>query len=171
MLASNKIIIIGCGGSGKSTLARALSNKINVPVYHLDKLFWRDNWQMTSKTYQQKVINNVISQDNWVIDGNYGATMTLRIAAADTIVFLDRNRFVCLLNVFKRFIKYKGKSRPDMHDNCPEKIDFDFLKWILTFPEKRRPGIYKMLSASKGSKNIVILKNSQQIRLFLASFH
>ncbi len=58
-----------------------------------------------------------------------------------------------------------------MHDNCPEKIDFDFLKWILTFPEKRRPGIYKMLSASKGSKNIVILKNSQQIRLFLASFH
>ena len=84
MLASTKIIIIGCGGSGKSTLARALSKKINVPVYHLDKLFWRDNWQMTSKPYQQKVIDNVISQDNWVIDGNYGATMTLRIKCIQT---------------------------------------------------------------------------------------
>ena len=40
----DRVIIIGCGGSGKSTLSRALSEKTNLPVVHLDKLFWREGW-------------------------------------------------------------------------------------------------------------------------------
>ena len=39
-----KIMIIGCCGSGKTTLAKKLSNKLNLPLIHLDKLNWRDNW-------------------------------------------------------------------------------------------------------------------------------
>lgn len=118
----NKIMIIGCSGSGKSTLARKLSQKIDVQVFHLDTLLWHDNWEMSSKDEQHHVISNVLDKDQWIIDGNYSATLDMRVAKADTIVFIDRSKVLCLYNVFKRYIHYKGQSRPDMHDNCPEKL-------------------------------------------------
>ena len=44
-----RIVIIGCGGAGKSTLARQLGEKLDIPVVHLDKLFWRPGWVQVSK--------------------------------------------------------------------------------------------------------------------------
>lgn len=169
MTTHNKIMIIGCGGSGKSTLARKLSDKMDVPVFHLDALLWHDNWEMSSKDEQRHIINNVLDKDQWIIDGNYSATLDMRVAKADTIIFIDRSRVMCLYNVLKRYIHYKGRSRPDMHDNCPEKIDFEFVRWIWTFNKKRKPAIIKILAAVQNTKNVVILKNNRQINYFLKS--
>ncbi|MFR4248582.1 MAG: DNA topology modulation protein [Leuconostoc lactis] len=169
MTTHNKFMIIGCGGSGKSTLARKLSDKMDVPVFHLDALLWHDNWEMSSKDEQRHIINNVLDKDQWIIDGNYSATLDMRVAKADTIIFIDRSRVMCLYNVLKRYIHYKGRSRPDMHDNCPEKIDFEFLHWIWTFNKNRKPKIIKMLAAVQNTKNVVILKNNRQINYFLKS--
>lgn len=165
----NKIMIIGCSGSGKSTLARKLSQKIDVQVFHLDTLLWHDNWEMSSKDEQHHVISNVLDKDQWIIDGNYSATLDMRVAKADTIVFIDRSKVLCLYNVFKRYIHYKGQSRPDMHDNCPEKIDFEFVRWIWTFNKKRKPAIIRMLATVQNSKSVVVLKSNRQIDYFLKS--
>ncbi|MDN6069074.1 MAG: AAA family ATPase, partial [Leuconostoc sp.] len=86
---------------------------------------------------------------------------------ADTIVFLDRSRFVSIYQVFKRLLQYRGTSRPDMQDDCPEKIDWDFLKWIWQFPNKQKVIIMNMFETIDQSKNIVILKNKKQIEKFL----
>ncbi len=51
----SKIIVIGSSGSGKSTLSRELSHILEIPVYHLDKLFWKPNWVMTTKDEQFKI--------------------------------------------------------------------------------------------------------------------
>lgn len=64
---------------------------------------------------------------------------------------------------------YKGRSRPDMHDNCPEKIDFEFLHWIWTFNKNRKPKIIKTLADVQNTKNVVVLKNNRQISDFLKS--
>ncbi|MFT8570771.1 MAG: DNA topology modulation protein [Leuconostoc pseudomesenteroides] len=165
----NKIMIIGCGGSGKSTLATKLSHKIDVPVSHLDALLWHDNWEMSSKDEQRHIINNVLDKDQWIIDGNYSATLDMRVAKADTIIFIDRSKVMCLYNVVKRYIHYKGHSRPDMHANCPEKIDFEFVHWIWTFNKKRKPAIIEMLADVKHTKNVVVLKSNRQIDYFLKS--
>ena len=42
-----RVIVIGCGGAGKSTFSRNLSDKLDIPVYHLDKLFWNRGWIST----------------------------------------------------------------------------------------------------------------------------
>jgi len=83
-----KVILIGSGGSGKSTLARQLGNKLNIKVHHLDALFWKPNWEGVPKEEQRTVQNELVKEDEWIIDGNYGGTMDIRMNAADTIIFL-----------------------------------------------------------------------------------
>ncbi|WP_349515585.1 DNA topology modulation protein [Leuconostoc suionicum] len=162
-----RVLLIGSGGAGKSTLARKLSKQLNITVFHLDKLLWKPNWQMTPKPEQTIIVNNLVRQDSWIIDGNYNGTLDIRVAAADTVIFLDRSRFVCIYQVVKRLLQYRGTARPDMQDDCPEKIDWDFLKWIWHFPNKQKVMIMDMFETIDQSKNIVILKNKRQIEQFL----
>ncbi|UUE17787.1 hypothetical protein LQZ13_09965 [Leuconostoc mesenteroides] len=97
-----RVLLIGSGGAGKSTLARKMSKQLNITAFHLDKLLWKPNWQMTPKPEQAIIVHNLVRQDSWIIDGNYNGTLDIRVAAADTIVFLDRSRYVSIkfLNVF-----------------------------------------------------------------------
>ena len=39
-----RILILGSPGTGKSTLSRELSHILQLPVYHLDQLFFEANW-------------------------------------------------------------------------------------------------------------------------------
>lgn len=49
-----KIIIVGCSGAGKSTLSIALNRIINIPVFHLDTFYWKDNWVKSKKMSSEK---------------------------------------------------------------------------------------------------------------------
>ncbi|MBP9095253.1 MAG: topology modulation protein [Ignavibacteria bacterium] len=42
-----KIVILGNGGSGKSTLGEKLSEKLKSPVYHLDKLAFKERYRLS----------------------------------------------------------------------------------------------------------------------------
>lgn len=162
-----KIIVIGSSGAGKSTLAKALGEKLKIEVFHLDCLLWKANWEMSDKEYQLNVQNELIRRPSWIIDGNYGNTLELRIAGADTIIFLDINRLICIYQILKRVRKYNGTTRPDMHDECPEKFDFSFIKWVWNFPKKQRLEIQHALENSSKTKNVIVLKNKKQIQNFL----
>ena len=105
-----KIILIGSGGSGKSTLASQLGEKLKIKVYHLDALFWKPNWVGVPKDEQRKVQNDLVKEEKWIIDGNYGGTMDIRINAADTIIFLDFPRIICVFRAFKRIINIEIKQ-------------------------------------------------------------
>lgn len=96
--------------------------------------------------------------------------MDLRFQAADTVIFLVINRWVCIYNAVKRWITNIGKTRPDMAKDCPEKIDFEFIKWIYTFLKTSRNKIISMIEAYKfkyKDKNIIILKSRKEIHRFL----
>lgn len=162
-----KIILIGSSGAGKSTLSLKLGEKLDIEVFHLDKLLWKPNWEMTDREYQNEIQNNLIMKPSWIIDGNYGGTLDIRMKAADTIIFLDRNRFVCIYQILKRVKKYNGITRPDMQNNCPEKFDLSFLKWVWNFPNKQRIDILRILQTIPKTKKVIVLKNKKQIQLFL----
>ena len=162
----DKIIVIGCGGAGKSTFSRKLSNLLDIPVYHLDKLFWNKGWIETPQKEFNKKIKKVISKDKWIIDGNYIKTIDIRAKDADTIIFINMPTYICLYRIFKRRFMYRGKSRPDMADGCPEGIDIEFFKWVLSYNKKIRPEILKKLSLYK-EKNIVVLNGRKEVKKFL----
>lgn len=163
-----RILIIGCSGAGKTTLALQLSEKLGLPLVHLDALYWRDNWQgISNEEFDRLLIEELIKQ-KWIIDGNYGRTIPLRLEYCDTVIYLDYSRLTCIFGVFKRVARWYGKTRPDMGENCPEHVDFEFLKFIWTFNKKYRERYLKMLDEAD-NKKVIILKNRKQAEKFIQS--
>ena len=162
-----RIVIIGCGGAGKSTLARQLGEKLDIPVVHLDKLFWNPGWVEKSKKEFDALHEQELAKEKWIMDGNFNRTMPQRIARCDTVIYLDFSRIVCLLGVLKRVLTTYGKVRPDMGEGCPERIDFEFLKWVWSYNKNKRERNYKLLNEAQHAETIV-LKNRRMVRKFLA---
>lgn len=163
-----RVIIIGSGGAGKSTLARQLGAMLGIEVIHLDALYWQPGWAETPKSEWQETVQTLVQQDTWIMDGNFGGTMELRLAAADTVIFLDFPRLLCLWRVWKRRWQYAGKTRPDMRQGCPERLNWEFLQWIWTYPTRRRPVVLKRLSQLAPNQTVMILRSPAQVRQFLS---
>ena len=91
-----RILLIGAGGSGKSVLAARIAAQSGLPLIHLDALFWKPGWVETPRDEWKRIVEELIQRDAWVMDGNYGGTLDLRLAACDTVLFLDFPPIVCL---------------------------------------------------------------------------
>lgn len=109
-----KVVVMGSSGSGKSTLCRTLASELQLPLYHLDVLFWKPQWIMTSEDEQEEILQNIIPKQSWIIDGSYSACLAERLSAADTVIFLDLPRKICLFRIAKRLLQNLGKTRKDM---------------------------------------------------------
>ncbi len=162
-----KISIIGSGGAGKSTLAVKLGEKLTIPVYHLDALYWKPGWVETEREKWRLIQEDLCSQDSWILDGNYGATMDIRLHSSDTIIFLDIDPYLCLARVIWRSIKSYGQTRSDMAEGCREQFDLGFYKWILNYPTNKKPDIMNQLKALPGDKKVIVLNSRSQVKRFL----
>lgn len=158
-----KIVIFGCGGSGKSTLARELGAILQIPVTHLDRLYWRPGWQHVTEQEFDALLNERLEEENWIIDGNFNRTLPLRLECCDIAIYLDFSRFTCLRGVIGRVIRYYGRTRPDMGEDCPDKFDLEFLSWVWNFNRKHRSGYYQLLSELQG-KEVYILRKRKEIK-------
>lgn len=136
-----RIAILGCSGSGKSTLARQLGVALNLPIVHLDQHYFSPGWVEPNQDDWRATVATLCAQDQWVMDGNYSKTHDIRLSRAELIIFLDFPTRLCLWRVLKRFWTYRGKVRPDSAPDCPEKLDLQFLNYVLTFRHQRAPKI------------------------------
>ena len=164
-----KICIIGYTGCGKSTLARALGKLHEEPVLHLDSVRFLPNWVEREMSEMEKIVVKFLDEnDGWVIDGTYKkCALKRRLEEADEIVVMRFNRFACFFRAWKRYLKYKGRTRADMAEGCNEKFDWEFVKWILwEGREKRRREALKKISENYPQKTTV-LKNQRQLTAFL----
>jgi adenylate kinase family enzyme len=162
-----RVLVIGTGGSGKSTVARRLAQRTALPLIHLDAHYWRPGWQPTPPGEWQAKVQQILRGQTWIIDGNYGGTLDLRLAACDTVIFLDLPRIVCLWRVLKRQVRYLGRTRPELSPGCPERLNWEFLTWIWTYRSRRRGDILKRLSGLDQLKRVVILRSSAEVEQFM----
>ena len=156
-----KVIVIGCPGSGKSRLSRALHNKTGIPLYHLDMMYWNSDKTTVEKSVFLERLSAVLEKDEWIIDGNYGSTMELRMAACDTVLFLDYPLAVCLDGIKER----RGKPRSDMPWIETEE-DAEFIEFIKNYNEQQKPKVLELFGKYR-DKNIVILESREQADAFL----
>lgn len=145
-----RILIIGCCGAGKSTLALTLGRKLQLPVFHLDRLWWRSGWVETSADEFDAELAAILKQDCWVLDGNYNRTLPKRLAHADTVILLRYSRLRCLWRILKRWWVWRGRSRSEMPDGCPERLDGEFLRYVWNFNRDMLPRVEASLEAAPG---------------------
>ncbi len=165
----NRIIVLGSSGSGKSTLAQRLGEVLNIEVIHLDSYYWQPNWVATPEDEWAKKVMELLSRECWIMDGNYPSSLELRIGYADTVVFIDQSRWVCLWRCLKRYTMHRGANRPELAEGCHEKIDLDFLRWIWNYPRDVKPRIEQILEQQL-DKQVIRLRSSEEVKAFLAQF-
>lgn len=165
----DKVMIFGFSGCGKSTLARRLGEILGIEPLHFDAIHWLPGWVESSDEYKIERVLQVLEQDRWIIEGSYQRILWKeRIEKADTIILLDFNRFLCLYRVIKRRIMYNGKTRPDMGKDCKEKLDLEFLRWVVWDGRKKRKKFYRELEQIKETgKKIYIFRRTRQAKKFL----
>ena len=156
-----KIIVIGCPGSGKSTFSKALHKITGIPLFHLDMMFWNADKTTVEKSVFYERLSKTIQNSEWIIDGNYGSTMELRLQECDTIIFLDYSLEVCLNGVRER----RGKARSDMPWIETEE-DVEFIEFIKNYNSQSRPQVIELLD-KYSHKNIFIFINRSEADEFL----
>lgn len=166
-----KILVLGCPGSGKSTFSAKLGQRTGIPVIHLDAHFWKPGWIECDREEWKGIVAHLMEQESFIMDGNYPGTLDMRLPPSDTVIMFDYSRYLCLYRVLKRRIMNHGRTRADMGKDCPESLDFDFIKYVWNFRKNNRTKIMNKLEEHKGTKNIVIFKNRREVERYLASLH
>ena len=158
-----RIMVIGCPGSGKSTFSRALHKVTGIPLFHLDMMYWNSDRTTVDKSVFQERLSNTIRKSEWIIDGNYGSTMELRLQACDTAVFLNYPLEICLHGITER----RGKARTDIPWIEPEnEEDTEFIEFIKSYNSESRPKVMALLQ-KYSYKDIYIFKNRNEADEFL----
>jgi adenylate kinase family enzyme len=164
-----RVLVIGCPGAGKTTLARKLAERSRLPLIHLDFHFWRPGWQLPdSKEWRAQVIA-LADAPAWIMDGNYSNTYDIRMPRADTLIWLDYSRSICMRRVLLRTLTGYGRTRPDLPESCPERFDIPFLRYVWEFPEKHRPRIENGIERFGGHLLIARLCSDHEASGFLAT--
>ena len=163
----NKALVIGCSGARKSTFARELARITGLPLIHLDQLFWREGWAATDPAKWRAITAHLLTQDRWIIDGNFTGTMEQRIAAADVVYFFDLPRWFCLWRLAQRYLQWHGRARADMSPGCPERIEWEFLKYVWTFNARERPKIVERLTNMPDK--VIVFKAARDVARYLAA--
>ena len=165
-----RIAVIGNAGSGKSVFSEKLHSITGLPVYHLDKYFWKPHWTRPDDHEYKKVHDSLCDKEHWIIDGLNLRHLEYRIEKADTIVFLDFPLRVCLWRIFKRMFFYYGKPTPYSAQDCPERFNKEFLQflaWVWNFKKKYPTRIKELLDNQIVHKNVYIFKSQAEADAFL----
>lgn len=166
----NRILIIGSGGSGKSTLAKQLGSLLQLPVVHMDAHFWNPGWVPKPNEEWDELVRQYTAQEQWIMDGNYSRTMEFRIKRAEVIIYLDLPRLLCMYRIVKRRLMYHNRTRPDMNEGCPEKLDWAFVKWVWNYKSRSRQSTLARLQQAGPHQQVITVTTRRQVKELIRSF-
>lgn len=166
---SHRILIIGSAGSGKSTFSEKLGELLSLPVIHLDQYFWKPHWQKTSDSEWEAVLEKLLQQEKWILEGQF-AFLERRMQAADTVIFLKLPLWLCLWRILKRRILYHNKVRPDRPAGCSEKISGVLILGLLKARLKYYPQVATLFKTYGCSKTCLVLSSRKEVELLLTEY-
>lgn len=159
---AQRIAVIGSPGSGKSSVASALAATLDLPLHHLDRLYWRPGWDPTPPEDWRAMQARLVQEARWIIDGNYGQTLSIRLARADAVVFLDLPGAVCLWRAFSRSLR--DGERPDLAEGCPEHVDAEFLRFIAQFRRRDRRDVISHRDSAPAGQAWIVPRRARDVR-------
>ena len=166
----NRIVVIGCSGAGKSTLARELAARTGLPAYHIDQMYWQPGWKPPADLGSfRRAVDEVVARERWILDGGFfDSAGPARFERADVVVLFDLPTALCLYRAIKRWLTYRGETRPDLAPGCPEKFDLEFYRYIATYRRKQLPQAEALIAAHfKG--RVVRIRNEAERAAFVGA--
>ena len=160
--AMSRVAVIGSGGAGKSTFARELGGRLGLDVIHLDHLYWRPGWNPTPAGEWRTIQLGLVSGGGWIIDGNYGGTLDLRLAAADIVVFFDMPRRLAVAGILRRWLANRG--REVQAAGCPEHLEWSFLRWAWRYRQDSRPRVLAALRSHARAAEVIVVRSRSEAR-------
>ena len=138
------IAILGTSGSGKSTLAKRLGETYGLPVLHMDTVHFLPGWVERPFEEEETIIRRFLDENagGWVIDGNYTKTCYAR-----------------RLN--------KGRVRDSSAPGCEEKIDAEFVRWILHDGRTAKKRAEMERIGEEYPEKYVMIRNQRELDGFL----
>ena len=164
--ATRRVAVLGCGGSGKSWLCARLGERLGLPVYGLDALYFGQGWTRASEEEFEARQRELVARPAWVIDGNHARTAEIRLAAAEVVVFLDRSTASCLWGLARRRMVRRGPPRPGVPG--AERLNPRFVWHVATFRLRRRAYMMELLGTKRAGR-LIMLRNKRQMRAYVAS--
>lgn len=164
-----KIAVIGHSSSGKSTFSKRLSSVYQIPVLHIDKIFFEPNWVERDKKVVEAEIRDFMKGEQWIIDGFYRKLATERFELADKIFIFDFNRFKCLYGAIVRRFKYHNQNRDSVCVGCKERLNLSFIWWILFGGRKKDSKELLKRFEIEHKDKIIIFRTRKQANTYLRS--
>lgn len=161
-----RILIIGSNGAGKSTFSFRLAEKTGLPLVHIDQLYWRGAWDVTPEDEFDRQVQAEAQKPRWIIEGNNLRSLPQRLTCADTVFWFEFPPPLCVLNIFRRDWKYRGRVRPDMPDQCVSQCSLAFLKSVWRFNRRNHEQITSLLKNTPGIQ-MFYFTNYRQVRQYL----
>ena len=162
------IVVIGKSGSGKSTLARALSNRVSLPITHLDPLYYLTDWRPGDPDAFRAKVSHAAAQEEWIIDGMFLSLIgDIVLSRAQLILWLEQPAWVCLFRAAWRAMRPWGGNRADLPAGCRDNLDRDMLHGIRTFDRRERVNIQGHLDRLAPNTPRAYLAGDKGVRDFL----
>ncbi|GIJ76235.1 Adenylate kinase [Micromonospora phaseoli] len=156
----DRIAIIGCGGSGKSRIARKLAQILDAPLTHLDAIYYDQQWNPLPQEKFAAKQEKLVAGERWIIEGNYAGTLPIRLATADTVIFLDLPAATCLWGIAQRRRRYRGGQH--QADGVYDRITWNFIRYILGYRRAMRPRIQNLIQAHEPHVRLISLTSRRQ---------
>ena len=166
-----RIAVIGCSGGGKSTLVRALAARLGLPVIHLDVLYWEPGWVEGDYAAFRRRLAEAVSAEQWIADGNFPDSGDLHFARAETVVWVDQPRLLCLWRVIWRVVVTGGGRRPDLPEGCRETFDPWLWGYVWNWNRETRPKVEASLADHAPGTSLVRLRSDREIAAWLATIN
>lgn len=131
--------------------------------YNLDNVFWRGDGTHISAEEFDRQLEEALSQDAWIVDGDFNRTYERRIAAVDIVILLDYPEEVCLAGIAGRV----GQVRPDI-PWVERELNPALVAHVRAWRTATRPKLLELLAKYPEVK-VIALRSRDEAAMWLGS--
>lgn len=161
----NRILVYGHTGAGKSTLSLQLREKLNLPIIHFDRLAFEPGWVRRRASDLRLLVEEACRGAEWIVDGAYGEASHALFERADVVIFLDFPRWLCTIRLLRRWLRHRGRTRPDLQENCPDRLTYRLVTGTLFYPRHR---LLERLAFVSADCEVVRLRGPRDVATFVS---